>query len=148
MSTYKLNNNANKVEDKRNEAIDQAALLRNWDEVLRLLAQPLANVERQDREYGLLSTNWITSAGTASSNELEQLIPDHSLNPEEALIKKEEYKNPFLAIQTLTDIDQKIVIGHIMEEKSFNQLSKEVELSDKTVKSHFMKSLEALKKLI
>lgn len=148
MSTHKINYNASKVEDKRNEAIDQAALLQNWDEVLRLLAQPLSNAERQDREYGLLSTNWIISTRTGSYNELEQLLADNSLNPEETLIKREEYRNPFLAIQKLSDIDQKILIGRVIEEKSFSQLSNEVGLSDKTVKSHFMKSLEVLKKII
>ena len=92
-----------KAEDKRDELIKQAAKGGKWDEVLRLLDQPLANAERKDRAHGLLSLQW--NIGTADNLQIElgDEISDSSLNPLETLIQnelQEEQVNPFTPIQT------------------------------------------------
>lgn len=140
-----------KVEDKRDELIDKAAKRGDWDEVLRLLDQPLANAERKDRAYGLLSLNW--NIGTADNLRIElgDEISDSSLNPLESLVQselQEEQANPFTAIQTFDEVEQHILLGRLLDNKPFSKLSKEVNMSDKTVKSHFQKGLELLKSLL
>ncbi|AFW90765.1 hypothetical protein uc509_0062 [Lactococcus cremoris subsp. cremoris UC509.9] len=140
-----------KVEDKRDELIDKAAKRGDWDEVLRLLDQPLANAERKDRAYGLLSLNW--NIGTADNLRIElgDEISDSSLNPLESLVQselQEEQANPFTAIQTFDEVEQHILLGRLLDNKPFSKLSKEVNMSDKTVKSHFQKDLELLKSLL
>ncbi|MDT2860871.1 hypothetical protein [Lactococcus lactis] len=140
-----------KVEDKRDELIEKAAKRDDWDEVLRLLDQPLANVERKDRAYGLLSLHW--NIGTADNLQIElgDEISDSSLNPLESLIQselKKEQVNPFTAIQTFDEVEQHMLLGRLLDNKPFSKLSKEVNMSDKTVKSHFQKDLELLKSLL
>ena len=58
-----------KVIALRDELIEKAAKLDEWDEVLRLLDHPLANAERKDRAYGLLSLHW--NIGTADNLQIE-----------------------------------------------------------------------------
>ncbi|CDG05798.1 sigma-70 family RNA polymerase sigma factor [Lactococcus lactis] len=140
-----------KAEDKRDELIKQAAKGGKWDEVLRLLDQPLANAERKDRAHGLLSLQW--NIGTADNLQIElgDEISDSSLNPLETLIQnelQEEQVNPFTPIQTFDEVEQHILLGRLLDKKSFSQLSKEVNMSDKTVKSHFESDLELLKSLL
>lgn len=147
----KGNSMSNKVEDKRDEWIEQAAKHGDWDEVLRLLDQPLANAERKDRAYGLLSLHW--NIGTADNLRIElgDEIYDSSLNPLESLIQselQEEQVNPCTAIQTFDEVEQHILLGRLLDKKSFSKLSKEVKMSDKTVKSHFESDLEILKSLL
>ena len=101
-----------KVEDKRDELIEKSAKRDEWDEVLRLLDHPLANAERKDRAYGLLSLHW--NIGTADNLQIElgDEISDSSLNPLESLIQselKKEQVNPFTAFQTFDEIDR---VGH------------------------------------
>lgn len=141
----------NKVEDKRDEWIEQASKRGDWDEVLRLLDQPLSNAERKDRAYGLLSLHW--NIGTADNLRIElgDEISDSSLNPLDSLIQselQEEQVNPFTAIQIFDEVEQHILLGRLLDKKSFSQLSKEVKMSDKTVKSHFKSDLELLKSLL
>ena len=140
-----------KVEDKRDELIEKAAKRDEWDEVLRLLDHPLANAERKDRAYGLLSLHW--NIGTADNLQIElgDEISDSSLNPLESLIQselQEEQANPFTAIQTFDEVEQHILLGRLLDNNPFSKLSKEVNMSDKTVKSHFQKDLELLKSLL
>ena len=142
---------SNKVEDRRDELIKRASKRGDWDEVLRLLDQPLANAERKDRAYGLLSLHW--NIGTADNLRIElwDEISDSSLNPLESLIQselQEEQVNPFAAIQTFDEVEQHILLGRLLDNKPFSKLSKEVNMSDKTVKSHFQKDLELLKSLL
>jgi DNA-directed RNA polymerase specialized sigma24 family protein len=140
-----------KVEDKRDDLIEQAAKHEDWDEVLRLLDQPLDNLERKDRAYGLLSTNWKIGTTDNLKIELEDTIPDSSLDPLETLLQIEaqtEQINPFIAIQTFDEVEQQILLGRLLDKKPYSKLSKEVKMNDKTVKSHFMKDLERLKSLL
>ncbi|WP_416183306.1 MAG: Sigma-70 family RNA polymerase sigma factor [Pseudolactococcus raffinolactis] len=142
---------SDKVEDKRDEWIERASKRGDWDEVLRLLDQPLANAERKDRAYGLLSLHW--NIGTADNLRIElgDEISDSTLNPLESLIQselQEEQVNPFTAIQTFDEVEQHILLVRLLDKKSFSKLSKEVKMSDKTVKSHFEYDLELLKSLL
>ena len=116
-----------KVEDKRDELIEKGAKRDDWDEVFRLLDQPLANAERKDRAYGLLSLHW--NIGTADNLQIElgDEISDSSLNPLESLIQselKKEQVNPFTAIQTFDEVDQHILLGRLLDNKPFSKLSK------------------------
>lgn len=140
-----------KVEDKRDELIEKGEKRDDWDEVLRLLDQPFANAERKDRAYGLLSLHW--NIGTADNLQIElgDEISDYSLNLLESLIQselKKEQVNPFTAIQTFDEVEQHILLGRLLDNKTFSKLSKEVNMSDKIVKSHFQKDLELLKSLL
>ncbi|MDN5439372.1 MAG: hypothetical protein L0J47_09890 [Lactococcus lactis] len=140
-----------KVEDKRDELIEKGEKRDDWDEVLRLLDQPFANAERKDRAYGLLSLHW--NIGTADNLQIElgDEISDYSLNLLESLIQselKKEQVNPFTAIQTFDEVEQHILLGRLLDNKPFSKLSKEVNMSDKIVKSHFQKDLELLKSLL
>lgn len=82
-----------KVEDKRDEKIEVAAKHGDWDTVLKLLDQPLLNAERNDRRHGILSTNWIIDKTGGSSIELENVLPDYTLNPLEVLLQKKSKLN-------------------------------------------------------
>ncbi len=140
-----------KVEDKRNEWIERAAKRDDWDEVLRLLDQPLANAERKDRAYGLLSIHWNIGTVDELPIELGDEIPDSAFNPLESLLQREsqeEQVNPFTAIQTFDGVEQQILLGRLLDKKAYSKLAKEVKMSDKTVKSHFEKDLELLKSLL
>ena len=46
----------------------------------------------------------------------------------------------------LNDSDKKILCGVVFENKSFSQLAKEVGLSDKTVKKHYERIIDTLRK--
>ena len=91
-----------KVEDKRDDLIEQAAKHEDWDEVLRLLDQPLDNLERKDRAYGLLSTNWKIGTTDNLKIELEDTIPDSSLDPLETLLQIEAQTEQINFIRTIT----------------------------------------------
>lgn len=140
-----------KVEEKRNEWIEHAAKLGDWDEVLRLLDQPLANAERKDRAYGLLSINWNIGMTDELPIELGDEISDSAFNPLEILLQSEsqnENINPFTAVQTFDEVEQHILLGRLRDKKPYSKLAKEVKMSDKTVKSHFENDLELLKSLL
>lgn len=98
-----------------------------------------------------MSLQW--NIGTADNLQIElgDEISDSSLNPLETLIQnelQEEQVNPFTPIQTFDEVEQHILLGRLLDKKSFSQLSKEVNMSDKTVKSHFESDLELLKSLL
>ena len=134
-----------KVADKREENIKQAVKNNDWEKVSHLLDQPLANTERKDRDYGLLSLNKIIGKGL--STEFGDFIPDKVMNPLESLIQHEEQQILNNALQTLDRIDQQIIHAYVLENKSFSKIAKEIGLSDKTVKKRFVLSLQSLKTL-
>ncbi|MGO2195884.1 MAG: hypothetical protein ACTH3T_06540 [Lactococcus lactis] len=140
-----------KVEDKRDEKIEVAAKHGDWDTVLKLLDQPLLNAERNDRRHGILSTNWIIDKTGGSSIELENVLPDYTLNPLEVLLQKEEQAeqlNPFQAIQTFDDFEQQLLLGRLLEKKSFAQLARELGRDGKTIRKYFDSAQEELISLL
>ncbi|WP_219123144.1 sigma-70 family RNA polymerase sigma factor [Streptococcus constellatus] len=131
-----------KVEQRREEAIKKAALSGDWAEVDNLLNQSYENSCRKDRSYGLCSLD----SRTGDTGSLLDTIADDS-DALSLLIKKEEIAIINDAIESLlSDRDREILFGVVFENKSFSHLAKEVGLSDKTVKRHYERIIEILRK--
>ena len=131
-----------KVEQRREEAIQRALLTDDWKKVDNLLNQPYENSCRKDRSYGLRSLD----SRSGDTGSLLDTIADYN-DPLSLLIKKEEIAIINDAIKSLlSDRDREILFGVVFENKSFSHLAKEVGLSDKTVKRHYERIIEILRK--
>ena len=131
-----------KVEQRREEAIQRAILTDDWKKVDNLLNQPYENSCRKDRSYGLCSLD----SRSGDTGSLLDTIADYN-DPLSFLIKKEEIAIINDAIKSLlSDRDREILFGVVFENKSFSHLAKEVGLSDKTVKRHYERIIEILRK--
>ena len=130
-----------KVEQRREEAINKAVLSGDWAKVDNLLNQPYENSCRKDRSYGLRSLD----SGSGDTNPLLDTIADYN-DPLSLLIKKEEIAIIKDAIERLlSERDRKILYG-VVEGRSYSSLAKEVGLGDKTVKRHYERIIEILRK--
>ena len=130
------------VEQRREEAIQRALLTDDWEKVDNLLNQPYENSCRKDRSYGLCSLD----SRSGDTGSLLDTIADYN-DPLSLLIKKEEIAIINDAIKSLlSDRDREILFGVVFENKSFSHLAKEVGLSDKTVKRHYERIKEILRK--
>ncbi|QCZ57048.1 sigma-70 family RNA polymerase sigma factor [Streptococcus sp. 1643] len=131
-----------KVEQRREEAIKRAALSGDWAKVDNLLNQPYENSCRKDRSYGLRSLD----SGSGDTDPLLDTIADYN-DPLTLLIKQERtvFINDTIK-SLLSNRDREILFGVVFENKSFSQLAKEVGLSDKTVKRHYERIIEILRK--
>lgn len=130
------------VEQRREEAIQRALLTDDWKKVDNLLNQPYENSCRKDRSYGLCSLD----SRSGDTGSLLDTIADYN-DPLSLLIKKEEIAIINDAIKSLlSDRDREILFGVVFENKSFSHLAKEVGLSDKTVKRHYERIKEILRK--
>ena len=130
-----------KVEQRREEAIRRAVLSGDWTKVDNLLNQPYENSCRKDRSYGLCSLD--SRSGVTGS--LLDTIANYN-DPLSLLIKKEEMAIINDAIEKiLSERDRKILNG-VVEGRSYSSLAKEVKLSDKTVKRHYERIVEILRK--
>ena len=131
-----------KVEQRREEAIKRAALSGDWAKVDNLLNQPYENSCRKDRSYGLRSLD----SGSGDTDPLLDTIADYN-DPLTLLIKQERtvFINDTIK-SLLSNRDREILFGVVFENKSFSQLAKEVGLSDKTVKRHYERLIEILRK--
>ena len=139
-----LTQKTDKVNQRRDEKIAIAASNQNWDEVSRLLNQPMENIYRKDREVKLSSLNYIIST-EGRETDLVELIADNSSNPLEALLKREEKEVISRALQKLDNDDYIIVIGLACEGKSALQLTKETRFkSNKTIQTHYKRALQFL----
>lgn len=136
----------NEVYERREANIKQAVKNSDWDRVSNLLNQPLANAERRDRRYGLFSLNKMV--GKTKSTEFGNLIPDKQMTPLDLLLTKKEKTSIYDALETLSDIDKKIIIAYVLEDKSYSKIAKEIGLSDKTVKKRYVLTLQLLKELL
>lgn len=131
-----------KVEQRREEAIQSAVLTNDWVRVDKLLSQAFENLLRKDRSYGLCSLD----SKSVDTGSLLDTIADYN-DPLSLLIKKEEIAIISDTIERLlNDSDKKILCGVVFENKSFSQLAKEVGLSDKTVKKHYERIIDTLRK--
>ena len=131
-----------KVEQRRKEAIRRAVLSGDWTKVDNLLNQPYENSCRKDRSYGLCSLD----SSSIDKGSLLDTVADYN-DPLSLLIKKEEIAIINDAIESLlSDRDRGILFGVVFENKSFSHLAKEVGLSDKTVKRHYERIIEILRK--
>lgn len=130
------------VEQRREEAIKKAVLSSDWKKVYNLLNQRYENSCRKDRFYGLCSLD----SSTIDKGSLLDTVADDS-DSLSLLIKKEEIAIIKDAIEKLlSDRDIKILFGVVCENKSFSHLAKEVGLGDKTVKRHYERIIEILRK--
>ncbi|MFM1546133.1 sigma-70 family RNA polymerase sigma factor [Streptococcus mutans] len=134
----------NKVENKRETKLLKASSNGNWKLVDKLLNQHYENLERKDRYYHLSSLNEVISYDNHHI-EVENLISDRTPNPFEQLLIKEVNEHLLQSLLSLSDTDSHIILGYVLENKSFLQLSRETGLSNKTVKAHYEKSLAQLK---
>ena len=133
-----------KVEQRREEKIKKAELSDGWDKVDNLLNQPYDNSCRKDRYYGLCSLD----SRSGDTGSLLDTIADYN-DPLSLLIKKEEIAIIKNAIERLlSERDRKILYGVVLEGKSYSSLSKEFGLTDKTVKRHYERIIERIKKFI
>ena len=132
-----------KVEQRRKEAIRRAVLSGDWTKVDNLLNQPYENSCRKDRSYGLCSLD----SSSIDKGSLLDTVADYN-DPLSLLIKKEEIatiiKNAIERL--LSERDRKILYGVVLEGKSYLSLSKVFGLSDKTVKRHYERIIEILRK--
>lgn len=119
-----------------------------------------ANHQRKLRYHHVHSTNY--KVGITKSNELEDFLTSSDLNPEEALMAKEkqnEHKDRLeAALETLKPID--FIIFTTYQESGFypnhqnwkelseTLLTKGIQMSDKTVKKHFVKTFTHLQSLV
>lgn len=130
-----------KVEQRREKAIQRAVLTEDWKKVDNLLNQPYENLCRKDRSYGLCSLD----SSSIDKGSLLDTIADDS-NALSLLIKKEEIAIIKDAIERLlSEKDRKILYG-VVEGRSYSSLAKEVKLSDKTVKRHYERIVDTLRK--
>lgn len=130
------------VEQRREEAIQRALLTDDWKKVDNLLNQPYENSCRKDRSYGLCSLD----SRSGDTGSLLDTIADYN-DPLSLLIKKEEIAIIKNAIERLlSERDRKILYGVVLEGKSYSSLSKEFGLTDKTVKRHYERIIEILRK--
>ena len=130
------------VEQRREKAIQRAVLADDWKKVDNLLNQSYENLCRKDRSYGLCS---LDSSSIAKGSLLDTISDDSDALS--LLIKKEEIAIINDAIKSLlSDRDREILFGVVFENKSFSHLAKEVGLSDKTVKRHYERIIEILRK--
>lgn len=130
------------VEQRREEAIQRALLTDDWKKLDNLLNQSYENSCRKDRSYGLCSLD----SRSGDTGSLLDTIANYN-DPLSFLIKKEEIAIINDAIESLlSDRDREILFGVVFENKSFSHLAKEVGLSDKTVKRHYERIIEILRK--
>ena len=130
------------VEQRREEAIQRALLTDDWKKVDNLLNQPYENSCRKDRSYGLCSLD----SRSGDTGSVLDTIADYN-DPLSLLIKKEEIAIIKNAIERLlSERDRKILYGVVLEGKSYSSLSKEFGLTDKTVKRHYERIIEILRK--
>lgn len=135
----------NKVENKRNANITKAVKAGDWSSVDKLLNQPFENLKRKDRDHGLSSLNAeVRTEGEPT--EVMDLYADNTFNPIEELLAKERNKHLYNAISKLSEDDRYIFLAITLHGTSALQLTQETKhKSHKTVQSHYLKALEALK---
>ena len=124
-----------KVEQRREEAIRRAVLSGDWTKVDNLLNQPYENSCRKDRSYGLCS---LDSRSGDTGSLLDTIANYNDPLSEMAIINDAIEK-------ILSERDRKILNG-VVEGRSYSSLAKEVKLSDKTVKRHYERIVEILRK--
>lgn len=136
-----------KVDKNRNKKIQDASRNNNWEEVSRLLDQPLENSLRKDRQYKTVSMNNQVSYN-CSLKEYGDNIADTNPDPLEQLIINEEEQHLDHAISRLSKQEQLLILGYYFDSKSYARLAKELDISDKTLKKRLQSTLEKMKTIL
>lgn len=135
----------NQVESKREANIQIAYKNGHWDTISKLLDQSYENARRKDRYYQVLSLNYPNINSQGQISELENLIASSTLTPIECLLLKELQIEVNKALSLLSKTDYEMIIGFYLDHKSYSQISREVGISDKTVKKRIIKTTTFLK---
>ena len=136
-----------KVNEKRNQKIQDASRNNNWEEVSRLLDQPLENSLRKDRQYKTVSMNNRISYN-GSLKEYGDNIADTNPNPLDYLITKENNQQLEEALSKLSEQERQIVLGYYVFDKSYSNLAKDLSISDKTVKKRLESTLQKMNNML
>ena len=137
-----------KIEKRRNRKIEEAAKKGYWDKVDKLLDQQLNNAERRDRAHNKKSLDMNISREQRKTGLYEVLT--NSVNSAESIsLEKELIFQCDNALQQLSQVERTIVLARTAEQPvSYAELSRQLNLSDKTVKSYFQKACKKLKSLL
>lgn len=135
----------NQVESKREANIQIAYKNGHWDTISKLLNQSYENARRKDRYYQVLSLNYPNINSQGQISELENFIASSTLTPIECLLLKERQIEVNKALSLLSKTDYEMIIGFYLDHKSYSQISREVGISDKTVKKRIIKATTFLK---
>lgn len=135
----------NQVENKREANIQIAYKNGHWDTISKLLNQSYENARRKDRYYQVLSLNYPNINSQGQITELENFIASSPLTPIECLLLKELQIEVNKALSLLSKTDYEMIIGFYLDHKSYSQISREVGISDKTVKKRITKATTFLK---
>ena len=135
----------NQVESKREANIQIAYKNGHWDTISKLLNQSYENARRKDRYYQVLSLNYPNINSQGQITELENFIASSTLTPIECLLLKELQIEVNKALSLLSKTDYEMIIGFYLDHKSYSQISREVGISDKTVKKRIIKATTFLK---
>lgn len=135
----------NQVESKREANIQIAYKNGHWDTISKLLNQSYENARRKDRYYQVLSLNYPNINSQGQITELENFIASSPLTPIECLLLKELQIEVNKALSLLSKTDYEMIIGFYLDHKSYSQISREVGISDKTVKKRITKATTFLK---
>lgn len=79
---------------------------------------------------------------------LNEIIPDTEKPPDELFLEREEGEAVKRAVATLASLDQEIVILHLTEELTFEEISATLHIPMNTVKSRYRRALTKLKVLL
>ena len=129
--------------------INKAIKTGNINEVKKVLNRCVENQERNDRYRPVQKTVYLDKTiknNSGSSYTVGDIIykslVDKSETPETVLLRKELYLK---LIKFLEALDFEIVILRAIDIRTYSEIAKELGLSDKTVKSHYKKSIERLR---
>lgn len=129
--------------------INKAIKTGNINEIRKILNRCVENQERNDRYRPVQKTVYLDKTiknNSGSSYTVGDIIykslVDKSETPETVLLRKELYLK---LIKFLGVLDFEIVILMAIDIRTYSEVAKELGLSDKTVKSHYKKSIERLR---
>lgn len=129
--------------------VNKAIKTGNINEVKKVLNRCVENQERNDRYRPVQKTVYLDNTiknNSGSSYTVGDIIykslVDKSETPEKILLRKELYLK---LIKFLGALDFEIVILRAIDIRTYSEIAKELGLSDKTVKSHYKKSIERLR---
>lgn len=135
----------NQVKSKREANIQIAYKNGDWDTISKLLNQSYENARRKDRYYQVLSLNYPNINSQGQISELENFIASSTLTPIECLLLKERQIEVNKVLSLLSKTDYEMIIDFYLDHKSYSQISREVGISDKTVKKRIIKATTFLK---
>lgn len=129
--------------------VNKAIKTGNINEVKKVLNRCVENQERNDRYRPVQKTVYLDNTiknNSGSSYTVGDIIykslVDKSETPEKILLRKELYLK---LIKFLGALDFEIVILRAIDIRTYSEIAKELGLSDKTVKSHYKKSIKKLR---